>query len=199
MPFPKILVMAGSVRSRSYNQRLTALVAKELTLIDAEVSRVSLLDYSLPLYDADTEMISGPPPDAVKLKRMICAHQGVFIASPEYNASISPLLKNVIDWVSRVRERNDQPYAAFRGRVFAIGAASADMLGGVRGLVTLRQILELGCGALVLPEQIAVGNAEHAFDEMDNLQDARNTAAVKALTRRLADMAQQFIVMEERA
>src|SRR5581483_11383550 len=167
MSFPKILVLAGSIRSRSHNQRLAALAAKELTLIDAEVSRVSLHDYSLPLYDADNELISGPPADAVKLKRMFSAHQGIFIASPEYNACISPLLKNVIDWLSRVRERSDQPYAAFRGRVFAIGAASTEVSGGVRGLLTLRQTLELGCGALVLPEQIAVANAEQAFDDMD--------------------------------
>jgi NAD(P)H-dependent FMN reductase len=192
MPFPKILVLAGSIRSRSHNQRLAALAAKELTLIDAEVSHVSLQDYALPLYDADTDMISGPPPDAVKLKRMFCAHQGIFIASPEYNASISPLLKNVVDWVSRVRERSDQPYAAFRGRIFAIGAASTDAFGGLRGLLTLRQVLELGCGALVLPEQVAVANAEHAFDDMDNLKDMHNAAALKALARRLADTAQQF-------
>jgi NAD(P)H-dependent FMN reductase len=91
-----------------------------------------------------------------------------------------------------VRERGDQPYAAYRGRVFAIGAASTDVFGGVRGLQTLRQTLEIGCGALVIPEQIAVANAEQAFDDMDNLKDAHNAAALKALARRLADMAQQF-------
>jgi NAD(P)H-dependent FMN reductase len=189
MSFPKILVLAGSVRSRSHNQRLAALVAKELTLIDAEVSRVSLHDYSLPLYDADNDMISGPPPDAVKLKRMFSAHQGIFIASPEYNASISPLLKNAIDWISRVRERGDQPYAAYRGRVFAIGAASTEVFGGVRGLQALRQTLEIGCGALVIPEQIAVANAEHAFDDMDNLKDESLAAALKAVVRRLIALA----------
>ncbi len=192
MPAPKILIIPGSIRTKSHNARLAALAAKELTLADAEVSQISLLDYPLPLYDADHDMISGPPPNAVKLKKAMTAHHGVFITSPEYNASISPLVKNMIDWVSRVRERGETPYAAFHGRVFALGAASTDVFGGVRGLLTLRQVLELGCGALVIPEQVAVGNAEQAFDEMDNLKDARCAAALKALARRLVEVAQQI-------
>ncbi|MEA2993981.1 MAG: hypothetical protein QOD40_2901 [Alphaproteobacteria bacterium] len=191
MSFPKILVLSGSVRAQSYNTRLGALAAKELTLADAEVSRISLLDYPLPLYDGDEDMVSGPPPNAVKLKQMMVAHRGIFIASPEYNASITPLLKNTIDWISRVRERGEPAYAAYRGRAFALGAASTDVLGGVRGLLTLRQVLELGCGALVIPEQIAIGDADHAFDEMDNLKDPHRAGLLKALVRRLIDMAQQ--------
>jgi len=191
MPVPKILVIPGSIRSKSHNARLAALAAKELTMADAEVSRISLLDYPLPLYDADQDMISGPPANATKLKKMMMAHHGVFIASPEYNASISPLLKNMIDWVSRVRERGEPPYAAFKGRVFALAAASTDAFGGLRGLLTLRQILELGCGALVIPEQLAVGNAEYAFDEMDNLKDARSADALKVLARRPIEVVRQ--------
>jgi NAD(P)H-dependent FMN reductase len=192
MPFPKIMVLSGSIRSRSHNARLAALAAKELTIADAEVSQVSLLDYPMPIYDADEDMLSGPPPNALKLKRMMAAHQGIFLTSPEYNASISPLLKNAIDWVSRVRERGEPAYAAYRGRVFALGAASTDVFGGARGLLALRQVLETGCGALVIPEQVTVANAEQAFDEMDNLKDARNAGALKALTRRLVEMAQQM-------
>jgi chromate reductase, NAD(P)H dehydrogenase (quinone) len=191
MPIPKILIIPGSVRSNSHNARLAALVAKELTLAEAEVSQISLTDYPLPIYDADQEATSGPPQNAVKLKKMMTAHQGIFLVSPEYNASISPLLKNAIDWVSRVREKGDPSYAAYRGRVFALGAASTDPFGGVRGLLTLRQVLEVGCGALVIPEQLAVGNAENAFDDRDNLKDTRSANALKALARRLIDMAQQ--------
>jgi NAD(P)H-dependent FMN reductase len=191
MPHPKILVIPGSIRNRSHNVRLAALTAKELTLADADVSQISLFDYPMPLYDADHDVVSGPPPGAVKLKKMMAAHQGVFIASPEYNASISPLVKNAIDWVSRVRERGEPAYAAFHGRVFALGAASTDVLGGARGLLALRQVLELGCGALVIPEQVTVPNAENAFDDLDNLKDARQAAALKALARRLVEMAQR--------
>jgi NAD(P)H-dependent FMN reductase len=190
MPYPKILVIPGSTRNRSHNARLAALAAKELTLADGDVTLISLYDYPMPLYDADHDMVSGPPPSALKLKKMIGAHQGVFIASPEYNASISPLLKNAIDWLSRVREREEAPHAAFRDRVFALGAASPDVSGGARGLMALRQTLELGCGALVIPEQITVAHAENAFDDLDNLKDARQAAALRNLARRLVDVAQ---------
>jgi chromate reductase len=192
MPHPKILVIPGSVRNRSHNARLAALAAKELTLADADVSRISLFDYPMPLYDADHDMVSGPPPNAVKLKKMMAAHRGIFIASPEYNASISPLVKNAIDWVSRVSERGEPLHTVFRGRAFALGAASPDMLGGARGLMALRQVLELGCGALVLPEQVIVPNAENAFDDLDNLKDARQATALKALAQRLVEVAHQF-------
>jgi NAD(P)H-dependent FMN reductase len=189
MPAPKILVLPGSSRSGSHNVRLAALAAKELTLIDADVTRISLQDYPLPIYDGDLEAKSDPPPDAVKLKQMIMAHHGVFIASPEYNASVTPLLKNAIDWVSRVRERGDPAYAAFRGRVFAISAASPTNTGGLRSLMALRQILELGCGALVIPEQVAVQQADNAFDDMDNIIDTHTAILFRAQLARLVDMA----------
>jgi chromate reductase, NAD(P)H dehydrogenase (quinone) len=186
---PKILVMAGSLRSGSHNGRLVALVAKELALAEVDVTRISLADYPLPLLDADLLADAGPPANAVKLTRMLTAHQGVFIASPEYTASVTPLLKNAIDWMTRVRERNEPAYAAFRGRVFAIGSASSGAAGGVRSLMALRQILELGCGALVIPEQINVGRADQAFDDMDNLKDENLAAALKAMVRRLIELA----------
>jgi NAD(P)H-dependent FMN reductase len=186
MPFPKILVMSGSLRTGSHNTRLAALAAKELALAEAEVMRISLQDYPLPLFDAD---LAGLPPQAVQLRRVMMAHQGVFIASPEYSASVTPLLKNTIDWVSRVRERNEPSYAAFRNRIFAIGSASPGSGGGMRGLMALRQILELGCGALVIPEQISVANAGQAFDDRDNLKDEGLAAALKAAVRRLIALA----------
>ncbi len=191
MPNPKILVIPGSIRAGSQNARLAALAAKELTLIDADVTRISLQDYPLPIYDADLEA-RDLPANAVKLKQMIMAHQGVFIASPEYSASVTPLLKNAIDWVSRVRERNDPLYAAFRNRVFAISAASPERTGGLRSLMALRQILELGCGALVIPEQVAVQQADQAFDDMDNIIELRTANLLRAQLARLADMARLF-------
>jgi len=189
MPAPKILVIPGSLRTGSHNARLAALVAKELTLADGEVTRISLEDYPLPLFDADLMTGSGVPQPAIALKRMLMAHQGVFITSPEYSASVTPLLKNTIDWISRVREGTEPSYAAFRNRVFAVGAAANSGNGGLRGLIALRQILELGCGALVLPEQIAVSRAEQAFDEADNLKDEALAAALKALARRMVQLA----------
>jgi len=181
--------MAGSLRAGSHNARLAALAAKELALAEADVTRISFADYPLPLFDADLMTDSGMPEAALKLRSMVEAHQGVFIASPEYSASVSPLIKNTIDWLSRARDRTDQNYAVFKGRVFALGAAANGSAGGVRGLMALRQVLELGCGALVLPEQITVGRAMQAFDDMDNLKDEAQAATLKTLVRRLIEMA----------
>jgi chromate reductase, NAD(P)H dehydrogenase (quinone) len=189
MSTPKILVIPGSLRTGSHNARLAALAAKELALAEAEVTRISLEDYPLPLFDADLVAGSGLPQPAVALKHMMMAHQGVFITSPEYSASVTPLIKNTIDWISRVRDAGEPTYAAFRGRVFAIGAAAASSGGGVRSLMALRQILELGCGALVIPEQVSVPRADQAFDDMDNLKDESTAASLKAMARRLVELA----------
>jgi NAD(P)H-dependent FMN reductase len=189
MATPKILVFPGSIRTGSHNVRLAALAAKELTLIDADVTRISLADYPLPLYEGDLEANAGAPANALKLKQMIMAHHGVFIASPEYSASVTPLLKNAIDWVSRVRERGDPTYAAFKHRVFAISSASPGRSGGLRSLMALRQILELGCGALVIPEQVAIPQADHAFDDMDNIVDTGTANLFRAQLARLVDLA----------
>jgi chromate reductase, NAD(P)H dehydrogenase (quinone) len=119
----------------------------------------------------------------------MCAHQGVFIACPEYNASITPLMKNTIDWISVVRERGEQPLAAYQNRVFALGAASPRSTGAMQSLLALRQVLAVGCRALVLPEQVSVPNAEQAFDEMDAFRDPRATEQLKLVVRKLVDTA----------
>jgi chromate reductase len=185
----RILVFPGSLRTGSYNVRLAALMVKELTIADAEVTRISLADYPLPVYDADLEAKSGPPANAVKLKQMIMAHRGVFIAGPEYNASITPLLKNALDWVSRVRERGEPALAAYQNRVFALGSASPGRFGGMRSLLAMRQVLEVGCGALVIPDQISIAQADQAFDELENLKDGRAADQLRAVARRLIEMA----------
>ncbi|MFY9758959.1 MAG: NAD(P)H-dependent oxidoreductase [Xanthobacteraceae bacterium] len=186
---PKILIIPGSLRTGSHNARLAALAAKELVLAEGEVTRISLEDYPLPLFDADLAASSGMPASAPRLKAMLMAHRGVFITSPEYSASVTPLLKNAIDWVSRVREGSEPTYAAFKNRVFAIGSATASSSGGVRSMMALRQILELGCGALVIPEQVSVPRAEQAFDERDNLKDEALAASLKTTARRLVELA----------
>jgi chromate reductase, NAD(P)H dehydrogenase (quinone) len=189
MAAPKILVIPGSLRAKSYNVRLATLASKELMLADADVTRISLLDYPLPIYDADTAETAGPPPNAVKLKQLMSVHQGVFIASPEYNASITPLIKNTIDWVSAVRERGEAPLAAYQNRVFALGGASPGRSGATHSLLALRQVLAVGCRALVIAEQVTVPNAEQAFDQMDELKDARAAGQLKLVIRKLVDTA----------
>jgi len=193
MANPKILVLPGSTRAGSHNVRLAALAAKELTLIDADVTRISLADYPLPIYEADLDARTGQPAHAVKLKQMMMAHHGVFIATPEYSASVPPMLKNALDWVSRVRERGDPTYAAFKGRVFALASASPGKFGGLRAAMALRQVLELGCGALVIPEQVSVSQADHAFDDMDNIADTNTANLLRAQLSRLVEMAQTMM------
>jgi NAD(P)H-dependent FMN reductase len=192
MADPRVLVIPGSLRAKSYNVRLAALAAKELSLADAEVTRISLLDYPLPIFDADSLERSGPPRNAVRLKQLLAAHQGVFIASPEYNASIPPLLKNMIDWISIVRERGDPPLAAYQNRVFALSGASPRRSGALHSLLALRQVLAVGCRALVIPEQVSVPDAEHAFGEMDELIDMRLAEQLKLTARKLVDAARLF-------
>lgn len=189
MSIAKILVIPGSLRTGSHNMRLAALATKELALAGAEVTRISLEDYVLPLFDPDLAASSGPPQAATRLKTMLMAHGGVFFASPEYTASVTPLIKNTIDWISRVRAPGEPPYAAFKGRVFALGAAASGPGGGIRGLMALRQILELGCGALVIPDQVTVPRADDAFDDHDNLKDESQAAALKTAARRLVELA----------
>jgi NAD(P)H-dependent FMN reductase len=195
MPFspPKILVFAGSIRTGSFNARLAALMVKELTLIDADVTHLSLGDYPMPILDADLEAKSGPPENALRLKRHFMAHKGIFIASPEYNASVTPLLKNSLDWVSRVREANEPLLAAYKNRVFAIGGASPGNFAAMRSLMTLRQVLELGCGALVIPDQIAIRDAAHAFDDKDNLRDEGAMRLLKNVAKRLVEITQVLV------
>jgi chromate reductase, NAD(P)H dehydrogenase (quinone) len=189
MSVPKILVIPGSLRAASYNGRLAALATKELTLADADVTRISLLDYPLPIYDADLAEKSGPPQNALRLKRLISAHHGVFIASPEYNASLTPLLKNMIDWISVVREGGEPQLAAYQNRVFALGGASPGRSGAMQSLLALRQVLAVGCRASVIAEQVSVPNAAHAFDDMDELRDVRAAGELKIVVRKLIDAA----------
>ncbi len=191
MSSPRILVIPGSLRAGSYNVRLAALATKELTLAEADVTRISLADYPLPIYDADTAK-SGPPLNAFKLKQALAAHRGIFIASPEYNASITPLLKNAIDWISVVREPGEVQLAVFQGRAFALGGASPGRSGALNSLLTLRQVLAIGCRALVVPEQVTVPNAEQAFDEMDELKDSRAAGQLKTVVRKLIEYARMF-------
>jgi NAD(P)H-dependent FMN reductase len=192
MSAPKILVIPGSLRSGSYNIRLAALATKELTLADADVTRISLADYPLPVFDADLAAKDGPPENARKLKQLLSVHRGIFIACPEYNASITPLLKNTIDWISIVRDPGEAQLAVFQNRAFALGGASPGRSGALNSILTVRQVLAIGCRALVVPEQLAVPNAAEAFNDKDELIDARAAGQLKTVVKKLIDYARLF-------
>src|SRR5207302_11016289 len=117
----------------------------------------------------------------------------LFRSSPEYNASITPLLKNAIDWISVVREGGEPELAAYQNRVFALGGASPRRSGAMQSLLTLRQVLAVGCRALVIAEQVCVANAAQAFDDMDQLKDARAAEQLKTVVRKLVATAKLLV------
>jgi chromate reductase, NAD(P)H dehydrogenase (quinone) len=188
----KILVIPGSLRTGSLNARLAAVAAHELAQSGAEVTRISLADFPLPIYDGDLQAKSGVPKHAVNLKRMIGAHHGVLIVTPEHNSSVPSLVKNTIDWVSRVQDAHETRGQVFRERVFAIAAASGGRLGGTRALAALRLILT-ACHAMVVPNQLALSFADQAYDEMDHLKHPADIEALKALARQLIAHSQRMM------
>jgi chromate reductase len=188
----KILVIPGSLRSGSLNARLAAAAAQEFVRAGVEVTRISLGDFPLPIYDGDLQTKSGVPKNAVNLKRMIGAHHGVLIVSPEYNSSLPPLLKNAIDWVTRVHDAQETRGQVFRERAFAIAAASAGRFGGARCLAALRLIL-CACHATVIPNQLALSFADQAYDDMDRLKHPNDIEALNALVRQLIDVSQRMM------
>src|SRR5437868_866209 len=165
----KILVIPGSLRTGSLNAKLAAAIAHQLVAAGAEVTRISLADFPLPIYDGDLQAKSGVPKHAVNLKRMMGAHHGVLIVTPEYNSSVPALVKNTIDWISRVQEGHETRGQVFRDPTFAIAAASGNRLGGTRALAALRLILT-ACHATVVPNQLALSFADPAYDELDHLK-----------------------------
>jgi chromate reductase, NAD(P)H dehydrogenase (quinone) len=188
----KILVIPGSLRTGSHNARLAAAAAYEFAQAGAEVTRISLGDFPLPIYDGDLQTKSGVPKHAVNLKRMIGAHHGVLMVTPEYNSSVPPLLKNAIDWVTRVQDAHETRGQVFRQRGFAIAAASESRLGGARALAALRLILA-ACHATVIPSQLALSFADQAYDDMDRLKHPADIEALGALVRQLIDVSQRLM------
>lgn len=185
---PKILAFSGSARNGSYNQKLVQIAALGAKQAGAEVTVVNLADYPMPIFSQDLEMAEGMPQPARAFKELLIAHDGFLIASPEYNSAFSPLLKNAIDWASR-REGEEAPLLAFRGKVAVIMAASPGALGGLRGLVFLRMLLA-NLGIIVLPDQLAVANADKAFHAEGHLLDDDKQAAALKLGMSLAQHVQ---------
>ena len=181
---PKILAFAGSTRSGSFNKKLVKVAIAGAKAAGAEVTYLDLRDLELPLYDGDLEA-KGLPAGARKLKDLMLAHDALLISSPEYNSSISGVLKNAIDWASRPVP-GEKPLECFAGKVAALMSASPGHLGGLRGLVTVRSILG-NIKVLVLPDQVAVSKADQAFGEDGSLKDEKQRASVEGLGRTLTE------------
>lgn len=183
---PCILAFAGSTRTGSYNKKLVHVAAEAAREAGAEVTVIDLRDLALPLFDEDLEEAQGLPENAKALKSMLRAADGLLISSPEYNSSITAVLKNAIDWASRAETDDEPPHACFRGKVATLMAASPGGLGGIRGLVHLRAILG-NMGVIVLPDQIALPAAYEAFDANGHLKDDRKHKQVAAAAAALVN------------
>lgn len=168
---PKLLFLAGSARKGSYNKKLAKAASEAAKEIGADVTFIDLNDYPIPLYNEDLENSSGMPQKAKELKQIFMDHDGFFIASPEYNGSFTPLLKNALDWISRKQDESSS-LIAFKGKVAALGSASPGGLGGIRGLVPLRLMLS-NIGVIVVPTEVSVSKAFEAFDEQGHLRDPK--------------------------
>lgn len=176
----KILALSGSTREESFNSRLLEIAVAGARSAGAKVTVVDLRDYDLPLFNQDFEYQEGAPEAVVRLKNLMIEHQGLLIASPEYNGFPSPLLKNTLDWMSRQQSADEPPMFAYKGKIAAVMAASPGAGGGGRGLTILRILLQ-NLGVMALPGQITVGRANQAFREDGRLHDDQLQRAVESL------------------
>ena len=188
----KILVIPGSLRTGSHNVKLAAAASHVLAEAGADVTRISLADFPLPIYDGDLQAKTGMPKNAVNLKRMIGVHHGVLLVTPEYNSSVPPLVNNTIDWITRVQDAHEVRGQVFFEKPFAIAAASESRLGGTRALAALRLILS-ACRATVSPNQLALSFADQAYDDMDRLRKEADIEGLNAMVRQLIDVSQRMI------
>ena len=163
----KFLAFAGSARKESFNKKLITAVAARAEALGAQVTVIDLADYAMPLYDGDLEQDQGLPENAAALRQLLDEHDGLLIATPEYNAFFPPLLKNTLDWISRPADgKNGLEY--FKAKPVALFAASPGRLGGIRALNQLRtQMSELG--SIVPSSGVAVAQAHEAFDDDGNI------------------------------
>jgi NAD(P)H-dependent FMN reductase len=181
---PKILAFGGSLRAESFNTRLVKLAAAAARMAGADVTTIELRDFPLPVFDQDLEARQGLPASARQLKELFAANDGLLIASPEYNSSVTAALKNAIDWVSRQATLEEPSLSSFARKTAAIMSASPGALGGLRGLVHLRAILG-NIQVLVIPDQIAIPAAAEAFADDGTLKDRRKQATVEAIAAKL--------------
>lgn len=188
---PRILAFAGSTRTDSLNKKAARVAAIGAQAAGAEVTFIDLRDFPMPFYDGDLEAATGQPENVTKLKKLFIECNGFIIASPEYNSSISGVLKNTIDWLSRPA-KGEVSLAAFQGKVAGLVSASPGALGGLRGLVHLRSILG-NIGVIVLPDQIAISKASDAFGADGKLIDAKQQASVEAIGRKVAETTRKLM------
>jgi NAD(P)H-dependent FMN reductase len=186
MTAPRILAFAGSARKGSLNKRVLATAVEGARRAGAEVTVVDLREWPMPLYDGDLEAAEGLPETTRRFKALMKEHGGLLLACPEYNTSITPLLKNTLDWCSR-SEPGERPLACFDGKVAGLVSASPGALGGLRSLVIVRMMLS-NIRVLVQPEQASVPRADQVLDASGRITDDKLRASVEGVGARLATL-----------
>ncbi len=182
----KILAFAGSTRTESYNKKLLKIAVFGAREAGAVVTEIDLRDYPLPIYDGDLEHSEGIPKNGRKLKDLFAENHGLLLALPEYNSSMSGVFKNAIDWVSR-EDKGEAPLHCFTGKVAGLISTSPGPLGGLRGLVHARSMLE-NINVIVMPEQVCIGKANEAFDQYGNLKNELQKKSIEKLGSNLVDL-----------
>ncbi len=186
----KILAFAGSTRKFSFNQAIVKAAAEGVKDAGAEVTVIDLADFQMPMFSEDEEAKFGMPEKAQAFKELLMDHDGFLIASPEYNSSYPALLKNAIDWASRMGE-GEKPLQAYRGKVAGIMAASPGGLGGMRVLVVLRMLLE-NLGVMVIPNQKAIANANTLVNDKGEVVDNKTLTQLKNIGKETAELAEKL-------
>ena len=159
---PRILALAGSYRANSYNRRVLSVAVEGTRAAGADVTVLDLRDYPLPVLNMDDVEENGFDENALRLQEILAAHDGILVASPEYNGSIPGGLKNAIDWASRQSAKYGLN-EVFRGKVAAMITASPGSFGGIRCLGHLRGVFSI-LGVNVLPSEIAVTFVGQKFE-----------------------------------
>lgn len=182
---PHIIAFAGSTRRDSFNKKILSAAVTGAKEAGAKVTTIDLADYPMPLYDGDDEAENGLPENALKLKELFDTADGFLIASPEYNSGYSAVLKNTIDWISRPVE-GEGMLEQFNGRSAVIMSASPGGLGGLRGLYSLRELLQ-NINVTVLPRMHALGAAHDKLADDGSFKDPADEKALAGLGVALAE------------
>mgnify|MGYP006109216621 FL=1 len=183
MSSPKVLAFAGSTRKESVNKRLARIALQAAKKAGAETTFVDLQDFNIPLYCDDLVATEGIPEGVLQFKQLLNSHNGFFIASPEYNGSLTGVLKNAIDWAT-IKADGEERMSCWNGKIAGLVSASPGGLGGIRGLHHLRTILA-GIGTFVLPNHLAVGNSTENLQNEKQITDEKLQLQLESLTHEM--------------
>lgn len=186
-----ILIFSGSIRTGSFNTMLAKIAAQVAQEEDINATLIDLKHYPSPIYNGDLESEKGIPEHVESIKSLMKTHDAFIIASPEYNSSYSPLLKNIIDWASRKSHPDEEPLICFKNKIVGLVSASPGRLGGLRGLYTLRALLS-NIQCIVSPKLVSIPFASKKFTEEGQFVKKEDKEKVRALVKHLVEMTRKY-------